>query len=401
MVWVDAIEAVTKQSSRWKACPLVLIHPYCGTVEVVTSLCGKHQALSEFSRMRLFAEELRDGLEEILDEIHPIKDNESGHALPFEETKKILLDLSNNDGHLSEDDLSEADTDSAELNDEVEKVSKDWTLDKIQTEGEPAAKSRLISPLDINMKSPPNATISLTSTPPPTLNQSQSSSTTTLSSFGSPLFGMEPPRPSPQSSPKKSPTPTPPPTATTTNTSPPRVVPGHQSPMQIAQNQLNQFVQAELTEAGRPRNRNSNNRVGTPVNRSLFPKNDRQVTFKPAPWQMAPVPEELDAVPLPSSPIKNKVASDLANASEVYPDGFTVIPIKNRRKSDAKKSKEKKRPVSSPNLPATKQSRMDRTEVAIEQLQLGQANQNAVLKQLADQMSQFNLQLAMQNSKQN
>ena len=388
VVWLDAIEAVTKQSSRWKACPLVLIHPYCGTVEVVISLCGKHQALSEFSRMRLFADELREGLDDILDDIHPIKDDESGHALPFEETKEILLDLSNNDGHLSEDDGVSEDDSTAEFNDEVNKVTKDWTLDKVQTEGEPVAKSRLISPLDINMPSPPNATVNLTSTPPPTMNQSRSSS---ASSFGSPLFGMEPPRspkPSPKSSPKpsklpvvKSPTSTPP---------PPKIVSGHEMSMQVAQKQLNKM---------------SSNRASTSVNRSLFP-NDRQVTllYKPSPWQIESVPEEeADATPLstspPPSPKKSpKVTSDLATASEIYPNGFTVLPVKNRRKSDAKKQKDKKRPVSSPNLPATKQSRMDRTEVAIEQLQLGQANQNAMLQQLADQMSQFNLHLQLQNS---
>ena len=41
---------------------------------------------------------------------------------------------------------------------------------------------------------------------------------------------------------------------------------------------------------------------------------------------------------------------------------------------------------------------MDRTENAIEQLQMGQANQNEILKQLANQMGQFSLHLAMQNS---
>ena len=409
MVWLDTIEAVTRQSSRWKACPLVMIHPYCGTVEVVTSLCGKHQALSEFSRMRLFAEELREGLDEILNDIHPIKDNESGQALPFEETKEILLDISNNDGQLSEEEeghLSEDDTASVELNNEVEKVSKDWTLDQVEKDEEPAAKSRLISPMNLNMKSPPNVTINLTSTPPPTMDQSQSSSTSTLSSFGSPLFSVEAPR-SPKPSPKKSPKLPPPPKAAKT-------VPGHLMSMQISQDQLNKTsrsiaedlkAEAEAfaldwptTKTDRPITRNTSNRAGAPVNRSLFTESDRQVLYKPSPWQISVVPEEeMEPLPLPKSPKKNvKAPSDLSNALEAYPDGFTMIPLKNRRKSDAKKQKDKKRPVSSPNLPANKQSRMDRTEDAIEQLQMGQANQNAVLKQLADQMSQFNLHFRMQ-----
>ena len=398
MVWLDTIEAVTRQSSRWKACPLVLVHPYCGTVEVVTSLCGKHQALSEFSRMRLFAEELREGLDDILDEIHPIKDVESGHALPFEETREILLDISNNDGHLSEDDegrLSEDDTTSVELNNEVDKVSKDWTLDMVQNDSDSKAKSRLISALDTNMKSPPNVTISLTSTPPPTMNQSRSSSASSQSTW-SPLFMIEQPssphgsprKKSPKMSPKPSPKPSPklsPPHVRITKTSPPKItVSGAQHAMQATEAATNKMVNRSLSF--------------DQVNQ----KTDRQVMYKPAPWQIASVPEEEDElVPLPPSPKKTtKVPSDLSNAHEAYPDGFTIIPLKNRRKSDAKKNKDKKRPVSSPNLPANKQTRMDRTEVAIEQLQVGQANQNAVLKQLADQMSQFTLHLQLQNSKQ-
>ena len=421
MVWLDTIEAVTRQSSRWKACPLVMVHPYCGTVEVVISLCGKHQALSEYSRMRLFAEDLREGLDEILDEIHPIKDNESGQALPFEETKEILLDISNNDDRLSEEDeghLSEEDTASVELDKEVEKVSKDWTLDEVKTDGEPTAKSRLISPVDRDMKSPPNVTVNLTSTPPPTMNQSRTSSTSTLSSFGSPLFDIESPKKPQKPSPKK-PSPEKPPMSPISSAAAAaaatKVIPGHQMPMQLAQDILDRTsrsladdLRAEVEafaldwpSNSRDRSRHTSNRAGASVNRSLFSDNDRQVTYKPSPWQISAVPEEdADPQPLTPPPKKStKAPSDLSNALEAYPDGFTMIPLKNRRKSDAKKQKDKKRPVSSPNLPANKQSRMDRTEDAIEQLQMGQANQNAVLKQLADQMSQFNLHWQLQNSK--
>ena len=105
----------------------------------------------------------------------------------------------------------------------------------------------------------------------------------------------------------------------------------------------------------------------------------------------------------PPSPLRRsvKTASDLSNACDAYPDGYTIIPLKNKnKKSDAKKGKDKKRPVSSPNLPATKTSRMDRTEAAIESIQIAQANQNKLLSDLAAQMGQFTFHLAMQNSKQ-
>ena len=414
-VWLDTIEAVTRQSSRWKACPLVLIHPYCGTVEVVTSVCGKHQALSEFSRMRLFAEELKEGLDAVLDDIHPIKDDESGQSLPFDETKEILLDLSQNEGHLSEEEdgaLSEDDNTSVDLNDEFEKVNQDWCLDKVQTDGEPPAKSRLISSIDTDMKSPPNVTVSLTSTPPPAMNQSRSSHSST-SSFGSDLFGVEtsvkpPKKPSPKLSPKPSPKSSPKPSPKSSKQLP--LVPGHHAAAQVSSASLNRFSHDTIQEVAktqqeedRPRIRMPSGRQTPPPTsrRTLFPP-DRQVIYKPAPWQIAAVPEEEaqedeEVEQVSSSPRKHaKAPSDLSVAHEAYPNGFTVIPLKNKRKSDAKKTKDKKRPVSSPNLPANKQSRMDRTEVAIEQLQVGQANQNAVLQQLANQMSQFSLHLAMQ-----
>ena len=389
MVWLNTIEAVTRQSSRWKACPLVMIHPFCGTVEVLTSVCGKHQALSEFTRMRLFADELREGLDEILHEIHPIKDNESGHSLPFEETKEILLDISqNSEGKLSEDEdgaLSEDDNASIDLNDELNKVTNDWSLDKIKTEGEPSAKSRLISPINTNMTSPPNASVSLTTTPPQTMNQSRSSSD---SSFNSALSGVE--------SPKKQPKPT-----SATKSPQLQLVPGHHAAAQVSISAHAAAFNRFKEESDRPRISLPNDRQSPTVQRSLFTP-DRQVTYKPSPWQIASVPEEeeVDPVPLTTSPRKqSKAAPDLSVAREAYPDGYKVVPLNNRRKSDAKKSKDKKRPVSSPNLPANKQSRMDRTEIAIEQLQLGQANQNAVLRQLADQLGQFTFHLAMNTSK--
>ena len=103
----------------------------------------------------------------------------------------------------------------------------------------------------------------------------------------------------------------------------------------------------------------------------------------------------------PLSPAKSaRAPSDLTNANEAYPDGYKVIPLTNKnKKSDGRKAKDqKKRPVSSPNLSSTKQSRMDRTELAIEQIQVNQANQNEILQQLASQLGQFSVALAMQKS---
>lgn len=394
MVWVDAIESVTKQTSRWKACPLVMVHPYCGTIEVLTSLCGKHQALSEYARMRLFAAELRDGLEAVLDDIHPIKDAESGHSLPFEETKEILLDLSGHaDGNLSEDDdegrLSE-DNEETDLEANLTKVTQNWSLDKIKEEGEPAMKSRLISPALISPIKVPgleltDSAVNLTTTPPPTMNQSRSSS-----EFSSPLHGYESPRPIRRISSSSS----------------------ISLKMDLGKS-LHSALQLPQNKPDRPRVRTPDPRQSS-ASRTLFQSPDRQVMLKPtAPWQITAGSVEAvdDDEPTPLTPSperRNKRApSDLSNAHEAYPDGFTIIPIKNnRKKSDVKKGRDKKRPVSSPNLPATKTSRMDRTEVAIEQLQMGQADQNKalsnqcqVLQKLADQMNQFSFHLAMQNSK--
>ena len=375
-VWVDTIEAVAGQTSRWKACPLVIVHPYCGTIEVLTSLCGKHQALSEYARMRLFAAELREGLESILDDIHPIKDTDSGNSLPIEETKDILLDLSGQaDGNLSEDDdegrLSE-ENEETDLEANLEKVNQNWSLDKIKVKGEPAMKSRLISPDLISpIKSaalqPAASAVNLTTTPPPTMNQSRSSS-----EFSSPLHGYESPKPENRIKANSS----------------------------ITLGSINAIRCPSHLERVQRLERNP-----SPCNRSLFPLPDRQVTFKPAPWQIATgqtdTVEDDEPTSLTPSPIRRakKTPSDLSSAHEAYPDGYTIIPIKNKKKSDGKKGRDKKRPVSSPNLPAHKVTRMDRNEVAIEQLQIGQADQTKVLQKLADQMNQFSFNLAMQNSK--
>ena len=359
LIWLEAIQTVTAQTSRWKACPLVLIHPYVGSVEVLISLCGKHQAQNEFSRMRLFAEDLKEGLDEILKDIHPIKDEDTGNSLPYEETKDILLDISGQteEGQLSEDNLSEDDHTHDDYERIVERVSGDWTCDRIdvKVDKEPAVKSRLISPPKPTT-SPVKSSLDVLSVasktpPPPSRDQSRSSQ----SDFDSPLFNVEPPRRPKALKPSKSS-----PTSTTSTTK------------------------------SAPRSRSSS------VNRTLFP--DRQVSYTPAPWQsMIQVPTESESPP--PSPTKSvRTPSDF---SEMYPDGYTILPVKNTktRKSDGRKTKDqKKRPVSSPNLPLTKQSRMDRTEQAIEQIQINQANQNEILQQLASQLGQFSVALAMQKS---
>ena len=386
MIWLETIESVTAQTSRWKACPLVLIHPYVGSVEVLISLCGKHQAQSEFSRMRLFAEDLKKGLDEILEDIHPIKDESTGHSLPFEETKEILLNISGQNaenGHLSEDDnLSENDDNSIDYDQVVERVSGDWTMDKLETKSdlEPGSKSRLISsPTKGKKKAPtspqqPLEVMSLASTSPPA-NPDQSRSS--LSELDSLLTTIASPTKNPPAR---------------------RSLPGW--PIQP----IPPVESIPLHSLVKPRSRSSS------VNRTLFPDapdysrtfSDRQVSYTPAQtWQSTIQSTETEQESSASSAAAaTRTPSDLNVTNEVYPNGYTVIPLKNKnKKSDGRKDKnQKKRPVSSPNLPSTKQTRMDRTELAIEQIQMNQANQNEILQKLASQLGQFSVALAMQKS---
>ena len=389
MIWLETIEAVTAQTSRWKACPLVMIHPYVGSVEVLISLCGKHQAQSEFSRMRLFAEDLRQGLDEILNEIHPIKDDSTGHSLPFEETKEILLNISGQaaeNGRLSEDEeLSENDNNSVDYEQVIERVSGDWTMDKVDNKNvkEPMMKSRLISsPRKSPRKStPPDQqpleVMSLASTSPTTTNQDQPRSP--MSDLESPLATI----------------------ASTMKNQHQRLV-----PMWPTAGASEPVPPSEPMPPARTRSRSRT----SSVNRSLFPDQfpdhslfpDRLVTYTPpASWQTTIQSTEPEQESSPPSPARStRAPSDLTVTSEAYPNGYTVIPLKNKnKKSDGRKAKEqKKRPVSSPNLPSQKQSRMDRTELAIEQIQMNQANQNEILQKLASQLGQFSVALAMQKS---
>ena len=359
LVWTECIQALTKQTARWKITPIVLIHPFCGTITVLNSLCGKYQAKSEYARMKNFMDSMKDGLEEVLDNIPTIRDERTGTSLSRDEVKDILLDLSNSaasddaeegaDSHLSEDVSEEEEEEKFdELNKEVERVSEDWTSDKIddKTSGE-SRLTPLIKPL---MKPKPKPV--LTMTPPRALNQSASSS---LSDFTNPLFSIE-------DSPIK--------TAPQLKTSSP-VEP---VPMQLT--------------------------IQKPLSRSLFGNNDRRVSFSP---KSTSAKAEAPAAPvrrsLPEAPPKQ--ASDLSIA---YPDGYTVLPVKNgkNRKSDAKKVKKpEKRPVSSPNYPSSKASRLEQTENAINQLQLGQANQNEMLARLTNQLGTLAFNLGLHLDKNN
>ena len=370
MIWLETINAITAQTSRWKACPLVMIHPYVGSVEVLISLCGKHQAQSEFSRMRLFAEDLKQGLDDILNDIHPIKDDSTGHSLPFDETKEILLNISGQSagtGELSEDDgVSEGESE-VDYEKVVERVSGDWTCDKVDEE--PVSKSRLISSPKAKTKktpSPDHRPLDVTSlaSSSPQIRQDQSRSLSDLETSPTPITTPEKAKKQPHVMPMW----------------PIQPVPSAESIP------FHQMV-------------NSKHRSSS-VSRTLqFP--DRQVTYTPAAWQSMIQVVEPDQESPPLSPAKSaRAPSDLTNANEAYPDGYKVIPLTNKnKKSDGRKAKDqKKRPVSSPNLSSTKQSRMDRTELAIEQIQVNQANQNEILQQLASQLGQFSVALAMQKS---
>ena len=356
LLWTECIQSLTEQSARWKCTPVVLIHPFCGKIAVMTSLCGKYQAKSEYARMKTFMDSLKDGMTEVLDNMPVIRDEKSGLSLSRDEVKSILLDISNaelngefeidNEGRLSED-CSEDEDKYDELNKEVERVTEDWSTDKIEIKEPVTGESRptpVIKPL-----APPRvardanegiAKMALTSTPPRSMNQSVSSS---MSSFSSPLFGAE----------------TFDEIVTSTQATPPM----------------------KLT-------------VRKPVNRTLFGDSRREVSLIPPPTASSPKASPIRRSASPMPMMNSKVASDLSAA---YPDGYTIVPVRNskNRKSDAKKpSKEnKKRAVSSPNYPSSKSSRLDQTEEAINQLRIGQATQNEALANLTHQLGQivFNL----------
>lgn len=363
MLWTECIQSLTAQSARWKCTPVVLVHPFCGTITVMNSLCGKYQAKSEYARMQTFMDSLKDGLTEVLDSMPVIRDEKSGLSLDRDEIKSILLDLSNAEiggefdieaeGRLSED-CSEDNDQYDELNEEVKRVSEDWSSDKINEslEGEsrmtPTMKP-LIPPRGSRDEKPNEKMprVALTSTPPRSMNQSISSS---LSSFSSPLKGAEEPFEEIVTSTQKTPT-------------------------------------MKLT-------------VRKPVNRSLFGDSERRVSLLPPPT-LTPVesPIRRTASPMPTPLVSPKQASDLSAA---YPDGYTIVPVRNgkNRKSDARKLKEsKKRAVSSPNYPSSKSTRLDHTEAAINQLQMGQANQNEVLANLTRQLGTIAFNLGLQRDK--
>ena len=54
LLWTECIQTLTAQSARWKCTPVVLIHPFCGTITVMNSLCGKYQAKSEYAYLLFY-----------------------------------------------------------------------------------------------------------------------------------------------------------------------------------------------------------------------------------------------------------------------------------------------------------------------------------------------------------
>ena len=349
MLWTECINALTAQTARWKCTPVVVVHPFCGKIVVLTSLCGKHQAKSEYARMENFMDDLKNGMENVLNNMPTIRDEQTGASLTRDEVKDILLDLSNGcagknveaDGRLSEEDESEHDGNFDELNRHVERVSEDWSTDVIDDNDHSEEKPTNLAPT-----APPRAALGkaeplavpLTITPPQSMISSSPAS-----ELLSPLPGYD--------------------IVSSTQQTPPLRV---------------KFVNQS-------------------VSRSLFGQN-RRVSLAPA---TLPSPDASPIKPRRSSlgpPLgQTRGASDL---SAVYPDGYTVMPVKNRgKKPDARKVQPKKRAVSSPNYPSSKSSRLDQTEAAISQLQLGQANQNQLLLQLSKQMSTMAVNLGLAQEK--
>lgn len=374
-LWQETIHTLTAQTSRWKATPLVMIHPYYGKVAVCLSLCGKCRPQNEFERMRLFSRSLRDGFDHLVDSIHPVMDEKVGKSIPKEETREILLDVSqelNEKGELSEETEEEEECSEDDCEDEdnedyrkfdkdVEIVTGDWTKDKP-------------SPVKLTTTPSPSAPSSL-----PTLSPTPTQS----SSFSSPLHGVE--------SPDKSPTVTKVPTLTS-GTSSPLTTRSHAG---SAMKELKMMNIDNAHHGIRPR---------AQVSRTLFPvpSSERLVSFQP---KTSSVIEEPSV-----SPILKPASESGIDLSK----GYSVIPYqpepkrrspRKAKNSDAGKSRNK-RPVSSPNYPAPKansrsrrEENMARTNQAVQLLQVQQANQNDVLARVAEQMNQLTYSLMEMNSR--
>ena len=370
-LWQETIQVLVRQTSRWKVTPLTMVHPFYGKVAVVISLCGKCRPQNEYERMRLFARTLRDGLDHLLNDIHPVMDEKVGRSIPKQETKEILLDVSremSQNGDLSEvtDTCSEDDSDNEEdfkeFDNDVEAVTEDWTKDK--PVNRPARLT--VTP----------SQLSPVSSPAPLLTPEQPKHS---SSFDQPLTDVE--------------SPTSPPTVTKD----PALTQETSSPL-LTRTRAYTDGSTRAFMSERPQ-----------VSRTLFPRTmapNRVVTFTPPPASST-------MLDLPASPILKQASESGIDLSK----GYTVLPYqpenqqrspKKPKRSDAGKKKEfkKKRPVSSPNYPNAKSrgpsrrdSELGTTTNAVRLLQVQQANQSDILQQVADQMNQLTYSLMELNSR--
>ena len=362
-LWADTMQTLVQQSSRWKVTPIVMVHPYCGKLAVAISLCGKCRPQNEYERMKRFAISLRDGMEELVSDIHPVRDVKTGRSLSKEETREILMDVSKEmeaNGELSEytESCSEEGEDGEDdqfdkYEKEVEVESNDWTSGKPR----------------------PDLPARLTNTPPQPLANSLSS---TKSSFSSPLDGIEPPK----------------------ATAGPTAASETSSPL---------LTRTRVFPDGTTQTFVSDRSHG----RTLFPTPtpERVVTVTPPAHTSTMVPEPT------ASPILKQASESGVDLSRGYSVIQKVIPFKGEsprkpkkpRNSDAfqgRKDSRKKRAVSSPNYPNAKTHRrmvgghdFNVTQQAIADLQLKQANQNDVLQQVADQMNALTQSLMEMNSR--
>ena len=335
MLWSESLESIIAQTSNWKATPLVVVHPFAGTVVVLTSLCGKFQSANEYSRMKQFEEALRDGVENVLEEIHPVRDNQTGISVPKEATRNILLDLSGNNGEANNDDeLSE------NISEEEEEAEFDRFNEEVKTASENWSDDPPPSPTKLTKGSTPTA--QLMSTPDMVFERVNSSNST---SFNATLPGIEDIH---QST---------------------RLVP----PPALA------MTPKPVWSAG--------------AARTLFVKNE-------------PTHQNESVSSKASTTSKSSTASttpsEAAQLAEAFPQGYSVIPHKpkGQKKTDQsrKTQREKKRPIGSPNYPASKSSRLDATEAAITQIQVHQATQAEAMQNLAAQISNLAMNIAVNMS---
>ena len=159
--------------------------------------------------MKFFAEDLQTGLDDVLADIHPVKDGKSGISLRKEETRELLQDISNNlaqVGDISEDDDESEDEDESSCRRRIRsmRLRTDEDFQKFEREVQKAAEKWSDDPLpsyrdeirqqirdeDAKLSAVP-AIVPLTSTPPQTAARPVTpvmvKSGSFLSNFSSPL----------------------------------------------------------------------------------------------------------------------------------------------------------------------------------------------------------------------